>query len=170
MVLRRLNADDLPELKALGRSTYYEAFAQDNTAEDMRLYLDESFSDAKLTRELANPNSIFYFAQVDGVTAGYCKLNFGPAQTEPIEDAIELERIYVVAGFQGRGVGAAMMQRTIALARAKKVSYLWLGVWEKNPRAITFYRDFGFERFGQHIYHLGTDPQLDLMLRLKIKQ
>lgn len=152
----------------MGRSTYDEAFAQDNTAEDMQLYLDEAFSETRLSRELSNPNSSFYFAETGGVTAGYCKLNFGPAQTEPIEDAIELERIYVRAGFQGKGVGAAMMQRAITVARAEKVRYLWLGVWEKNPRAIAFYRNFGFEKFGQHIYHLGTDPQLDFLFRLEI--
>ncbi len=170
IVLRKLTIDDLHELRALGRRTYYEAFAKDNSAEDMRLYLDEAFSETRLSREISDPNTHFYFAELAEATAGYCKINFGPAQTESIADAVELERIYVDADFQGQGVGAAMMEQAIALARAEKARYLWLGVWEKNPLAIAFYRQFGFERFGQHIYQLGTDPQLGFLFRLNLKQ
>lgn len=170
IVFRELSLDDLGQLQAIGRKTYFDAFAKDNTVENMTLYLAEAFGEERLTRELQNPNSTFYFVQESGSDqiAGFCKINFGPAQSEPVEDAIELERIYVLEDAQGKGYGKAMMQKAIEMGRAAGVSYLWLGVWEKNEAAIAFYEQFGYERFGQHIYHLGNDPQLDYLMRIRL--
>jgi ribosomal protein S18 acetylase RimI-like enzyme len=40
----------------------------------------------------------------------------------------------------------------------------WLGVWERNPRAISFYRKLGFMEVGDHIFPLGHDPQRDIIM------
>lgn len=43
---------------------------------------------------------------------------------------------------------------------------LWLGVWEKHPRAIAFYRKRGFTDVGAHVVVVGSDPQTDrIMIR-----
>ena len=45
---------------------------------------------------------------------------------------------------------------------------LWLGVWEHNPRAMTFYRKFGLEVVGTHAFMLGLDRQRDLIMSVKL--
>jgi len=37
-------------------------------------------------------------------------------------------------------------------------------VWERNPRAIAFYRKCGFAEVGTHTFVFGTDRQRDLVL------
>ncbi len=49
-------------------------------------------------------------------------------------------------------------------ARAMEALSLWLGVWEHNPRATTFYRKAGFVAVGTHTFLLGQDLQTDVVM------
>jgi ribosomal protein S18 acetylase RimI-like enzyme len=136
----------------------------------MKKHLEEGFSLEKLSAELQNPNSEFYFATLNQVVIGYLKLNFGEAQTELKDNtAIEIERIYVLQEFHGKKVGQLLYNQAIQIAKNKNAAFIWLGVWEKNQRAIQFYTKNGFVEFDQHSFVLGNDKQTDIMMRLKIK-
>lgn len=58
-----------------------------------------------------------------------------------------------------------------AIERAKDINaeFVWLGVWEQNPRAIRFYEKNGFKAFDKHIFRLGNDEQIDIMMKLMLK-
>jgi ribosomal protein S18 acetylase RimI-like enzyme len=132
---------DILLLRSIGRQTFVETFADNNTADDMQKYLDHSFSIDKLTDELSDPNSEFYFALLDNKVIGYLKVNYGQAQTE-LKDkkSIEIERIYVIKDFHGKKVGQVLYDKAVNIARHSNSEYVWLGVWEKNQRAINFSR------------------------------
>lgn len=160
---------DLAQLQKIGRLTFFETFAAGNTEENMKNYLEEGFSEDKLCRELADPDSQFYFAILGDDIIGYLKVNFGSSQTE-LKDisALEIERIYVLKDFHGKKVGQLLYDKAIALAKEMNKKYVWLGVWERNPRAIGFYKKNGFIEFDKHIFKLGDDEQTDIMMRLEI--
>jgi predicted FMN-binding regulatory protein PaiB/ribosomal protein S18 acetylase RimI-like enzyme len=162
---------DLLTLQRIGQATFSETFADANTEENMRKYLDEGFSIEKLTEELSNPNSQFYFAELNNKTIGYLKLNIGSSQTELKDNkALEIERIYVLKEFQGKKVGQLLYEKAIQIANNSNVEYVWLGVWEENPRAITFYKKNGFVEFDKHIFRLGNDEQTDIMMKLELNK
>lgn len=95
--LRELTVADVAVLRNISIATFTETFADSNSTADMALYIAQRFSENQLTQELANPESFFYTAEVQGQTVGYLKLNTGGAQTEPQqENALEIERIYVL--------------------------------------------------------------------------
>jgi diamine N-acetyltransferase len=168
--IRRIAIEDIEELQKIGRQTFEETFAASNSAENMNTYLEEGFSNEKLTAELQNENSELYFAELDGRVIGYLKLNFGPSQTELKDDkAIEIERIYVVKEFHGKKVGQVLYEKAIQVAIDKGADYVWLGVWEKNERALTFYKKNGFVEFDKHLFRLGNDEQTDIMMKLQLK-
>ncbi len=159
----------LPLLQRIGRQTFQETFADVNTEEDMKQYLEESFSPEKLTSELTNSNAEFYLATFGQDVVGYLKVNFGEAQTELKDgNAVEIERIYVSKAFHGKKVGQLLYDKALNIAHERKADYVWLGVWEKNLRAIAFYQKNGFVEFGQHLFRLGDDEQTDLMMRLQL--
>ena len=140
-----------------------------NTKEDMQKYLDENLSEEKLKSELENPNSEFYFAENDNQILGYLKLNFGNAQTENQgNETLEIERIYVLKEFFPLKIGQVLFEKSLEIAKEKKLKFIWLGVWEENKRAIRFYEKNGFEIFGKHDFVLGKDVQTDLMMKLYI--
>jgi ribosomal protein S18 acetylase RimI-like enzyme len=160
---------DLLVLQAISKQTFTEAFSEENSEENMRKYLNEQLSAEKLSEELADKNSAFYFAKSDNKVIGYLKLNFGQSQTE-IKDtlSVEIERIYVLKEFYGKEVGKQLLEMAIQISRQRKADYIWLGVWEHNQKAISFYRKFGFTEFGTHIFKLGNEEQTDIMMKLAI--
>lgn len=167
--IRKVKKDEVEQLQKIGRQTFSETFSSGNNEEDMIKYLDEGFSSEKLKAELNDKESEFYFALLDNEVIGYLKINFGQAQTELKEDStLEIERIYVLNKFHGKKVGQQLYEKAIKIARQKSVDYVWLGVWEKNPRAIRFYEKNGFIAFDKHIFKLGKDEQTDIMMKLQM--
>lgn len=169
--IKRVTLDNVTQLQEIGRQTFCETFSAGNTKENMTKYLNEGFSVAKLTTELNNELSEFYFAVFDDKVIGYLKLNFGNSQTELQDNSsLEIERIYVLQHFHGKKVGQLLYEKAMQVAKDRKVSYLWLGVWEENSRAIRFYQKNGFVEFDKHIFRLGDDEQTDIMMRLELKK
>lgn len=168
----KISPADLKELLELSKKTFYETFAAENTAENMQHYLDTNFSTEKLSDEINNPCSEFYFAKIDDEIIGYLKINSGTAQTELPDDdkAMELERIYVLPEFQGKKAGQILFDKAVEIAKEKNAEYIWLGVWEKNLKAIRFYEKNGFAAFGTHLFKLGDDEQTDIMMKLALEK
>lgn len=168
--IKQVTLNDIVELQQIGKQTFYETFSTGNTKENMTNYLNEGFSIEKLTAELNDKNAEFYFATLDNNVIGYLKLNFGQSQTELQDDkALEIERIYVLKEFHGKKVGQVLYEKAIEIAKHKNADYVWLGVWEENPRAINFYKKNGFVEFDKHIFKLGDDEQTDIMMKLKLE-
>jgi len=169
MQIKNVDLADIQTLQELSRQTYFETFAADNTAENMQHYLENNLNESKLTTEINNPDSTFYLAMLDNKAIGYLKLNSGSAQTELQDNkAIEIERIYVLKDYHGQKVGQFLLDKALEIARERDAAYIWLGVWEKNPKAIRFYEKNGFVPFGSHIFRLGDDEQTDIMMKLAL--
>lgn len=158
---------DAEALAALAERTFRDTFAGDNAADDMEAYVGESFSPDRVRAELADGANTFLLAFVGGrhSPAGYAKLRTGTAEpcvTGPAP--VELQRIYVDRGAIGHGVGAALMRAGLEAAREAGHRTLWLGVWERNARAIAFYRQWAFATVGEHLFRLGSNDQRDLIM------
>jgi ribosomal protein S18 acetylase RimI-like enzyme len=156
-------------LQTIGRQTFSETFAPYNSAENLVQYLEQSFATVKLSQELTNTASAFYFAEENGQVVGYLKINVGQAQTElNDEHALEIERIYVLKQYHGKKVGQLLYEKAIQIALEMKKQYVWLGVWEENHRALQFYKKNGFVEFDKHIFKLGDEEQTDFMMKLEL--
>jgi ribosomal protein S18 acetylase RimI-like enzyme len=167
--IEKVTQSDLEKLQKIGRLTFQETFSESNSEENMQSYLEEGFSKEKLTAELNDENSEFYFAKLEDEVIGYLKLNFEESQTELKDNkSLEIERIYVPKEFHGKSVGQILYDKAIQIAKQKNAEYVWLGVWEENPRAISFYKKNGFVEFDKHIFRLGDDEQTDIMMKLKL--
>lgn len=169
--LVRVTSNDLSALQKLSRETFLDTFAWGNTPENMQYYLDTSFADEKLMQEINAADSEFYFAQHYNKPIGYLKINLGQSQTEVLEgNGLEIERIYVIKEFHGKKIGQLLFNKALQLATEKNIDYLWLGVWEKNSKAITFYEKNGFVPFSRHIFKLGVDEQTDILMKRVLKK
>jgi len=166
IVLKKAVSADLETLQRLGKETFYETFSKYNSEEEMQKYLAESFDSEKLLKELNTPESQFFIAWEDESPVGYLKVNSGKAQTE-LQDgtATEIERIYVKSSHQGKKVGQLLYNKALEIAIQQNKKYIWLGVWEENKKAVSFYTKNGFTEFDKHIFRLGNDEQTDLMMK-----
>lgn len=166
VTLRPATIADKETLRQLAEDTFCETFAPYNTAEDMDKYVKEAFTPESIAKQLENPNSSFFLAEMDGNLVGYAKLNFGDAQSESVDPkAMEVERIYVRKQYLRNRIGKTLLDKAMEIATEKAVAMVWLGVWEKNERALGFYRANGFEKFDEHQFVLGQDVQTDWMMK-----
>lgn len=169
MNIRYGTKDDAEMLSELGARTFYDTFAKDNTSENIESYLKRSFSLEIQLGELADPNIIFLIAELDGIPIGYAKLKMN-SKDESVKgmNPVELERIYALQEYLGRGIGKELMKASIKEAKERGCDAIWLGVWEKNQKAIDFYKKWGFKEVGTHVFKLGDDPQNDFVMELEL--
>ena len=170
VVFRKCTSDDLVALRKLALETFIDNYRHLNKADNFEAYLKKACGETQLLRELENPESDYYFVINREKIIGYFKLNTGNAQTENHSpDALEIERIYLLKAYQGKGLGRKMLNFTIDQAKARNKNMIWLGVWKKNEAAIEFYKKCGMVKFGEHIFQLGEDAQTDYLMKLEIQ-
>ncbi len=164
--IKEVTLKDISQLQNIGKQTFADTFGAQNSPAFMEEYLKKSFSREKVSEEISDKNSEIYFAEIDKKIVGYLKVNFDQSQTELKDrNALEIERIYVIKEYLGKKIGQALYAKAINIARQKNLQYVWLGVWEENPRAIRFYEKNGFEKFDKHIFDLGGDKQTDILMK-----
>jgi diamine N-acetyltransferase len=162
--------DEHTLLSEFGARAFYDSFAADNRPEDIQAYLSTAFNAEKQAEELADPLSVFLIAEIDGEMAGYPRLLEGqPSPSVTGKRPIELVRIYAGKAWIGQGVGAALMKACLEEAAQIGCDMIWLGVWERNERAIAFYRKWGFVEIGTQLFRLGTDMQTDVVMQRAVE-
>jgi ribosomal protein S18 acetylase RimI-like enzyme len=170
ITIRKATAADNLLLAEFGRQTFYESFAADNTPENMAAYLNGAFSPEIQARELADPATVFFIAEIDGQTVGYTRMREGASPvTKKDEKSIEIVRIYSKKEFINGGVGAALMTTCLEEASRRGFDSIWLDVWAYNPRAIAFYKKWGFEEVGTQVFQLGDDSQIDILMSRPVR-
>ena len=169
MKIKKCGLNDVLDLQKIYRQTFYETFATQNSEENMRKFLDEAYSEQKLKSELEDKESETFLAVENQKTLGVLKINTGNAETESgFENSLEIQRIYVLKEAKGLGIGTAFMNLAEKKARELGVSFIWLGVWEKNFPAQKFYTDKGFRKFSEHSFVLGDDVQTDFLMKKEL--
>lgn len=162
LTIRSAMAADAETLAELSATSFHQAFDGSSKQENVDGYVQAAFNPAQLTMELSDLHSTFMIAELGDQAVGYFKLITGEVP-DCVQDyqAIELSRLYVRQEFTAQKIGAALMQRVLDEARSRGHATIFLGVWEHNYRAQSFYQKWGFHRVGEHIFQMGDDPQTD---------
>src|SRR5690242_13298433 len=137
-------------LAALAGRLFHQAFAAENTPEDMRAYLAEHFTEAALARLLADPACEVLVLEDAGTPVGWALLiGGGPAPRSPglppAQGAeLEIRRFYVEPRLHGGEAAPSLLVAALERARARGAGAVWLAVWQHNTRAQSFYGKHGF--------------------------
>lgn len=169
LVIREATIADARLIADISHQTFYETFAEHNSKEDMDKFLNQQFTKGRLMMEVGAKENVFLLAYDDDKIAGYVKMR---DERIPLSlgniCALEIARIYAISDQIGKGVGSLLMHSCIDIAKQRGKEWLWLGVWEKNRRAIEFYTKWGFEKFDETDFLLGDDIQRDWLMKKKI--
>jgi GNAT superfamily N-acetyltransferase len=163
--IRRARQSDAARLAEFAARTFTDTFGPHNRPEDMVIFLASAFSAERQAREITDPAYATLLAEIDGSLAGYAQLRLStPPNCVTGASPIELLRFYVDAPWKGRGVAQRLMAEVREAAKKLGAQTLWLGVWERNPRAQAFYLKSGYRDVGAHDFVLGTDTQTDRIM------
>jgi len=161
--------EDIPEMRQVAITTYRNTFEPFNTPENMQTYIDQSYNLEVLSKELNEANSKLLIAQEGDQLVGFARLRESNEVVELLgNNTVELQRLYVLTSAQGKSVGKLLMQHSLRYASDCHYGWMWLGVWEKNFKAQEFYKKWGFEKFSEHTFWMGNDPQVDWLLKKKL--
>lgn len=170
MTLRPATLADAALLTELATTTMREAFGPPhNPADLVEAYLASSITESILQAELSDPRAYFVLLETDDHTpVGYAKMRRAtPPRRMPQpyrSRAVEIQRIYLLQSRVGQGWGQLLMNYCLDWARQRGHAAVWLGVWERNQRALAFYEKGGFTRFGFHYFQFGSERQRDFWL------
>ena len=163
--IRVATIDDAAAITEIATRVFVRAFGPDNTPENLAAYVPIAFSEPIQRRELENPACTYLLAYVDGALAAFALLRVGSTDPAVQGDApVEIQRFYVDHDFHGQGLAAHLMETCVSAAQERGGRTLWLGVWEKNPRAIRFYEKCGFTDVGSHPFVMGSEVQTDRVM------
>jgi diamine N-acetyltransferase len=167
--LRRATPADAGPLATFAAGAFTDTFGAQNRPEDMAAYLGEAFSEARQRAELTDPECTVFLAERDGEIVGYAMLRDGTAPACVADgSAIEIARLYAGQRWIGAGIGALLMQRCLVEAASRGRRTIWLGVWERNVRAIGFYQRWHFTIVGSQPFQLGSDRQNDRVMARRV--
>lgn len=159
---------DGPELACLARRVFTDTFGSLYRASDLAAFLDRAFGVDGLPSQIDDPAFDVRLATHDGRIVGFAKLgpNALPFPDAESASAVELHQLYVLGAYHGDGVGPALMDWTIAEARARGADTLTLSVYVDNHRARAFYERYGFVDVGRCDFPVGDHVDEDrLMVR-----
>jgi len=159
MIRRAVPADAAP-LAELAARTFHDAFARHNRAEDMEAYMSTAYGESVQRAELEDPDRITLVVEDGEALIAYAQLRMSIPE-------IEIGRFYVDTPWHGRGVAQSLMNEIFDIARDLYATRIWLGVWERNTRAIAFYEKCGFRDCGSQPFLLGSDLQTDRVMELR---
>jgi diamine N-acetyltransferase len=163
--LRRARALDANALAELAERTFRETFSAVNTPENMALHCSASFGPAIQAREISDPAIVTTVAESDRQLVGFTQLRLlHSSKAVSFGRPAEIHRIYVARELHGKGLAQELMDHALAESAREGCDGVWLGVWEKNPRALAFYRKYGFRAVGEHSFSLGRDLQRDIVM------
>lgn len=164
-MIRSATSADAPALAQFAERSFRDAFASMNAASDMDLHCRRHYGEAIQAREIGEADRVTLVAEEGGVLSAFAQLRRDPPPpfvNGPVPG--EIQRFYVAREFHGSGLATSLMQACFTNLYAGGARTAWLGVWERNPRAIAFYRRLGFVEVGEQRFLLGTDLQRDLVL------
>jgi ribosomal protein S18 acetylase RimI-like enzyme len=165
VTFRAATLADAASLAAFARRAFIDTYAADNRPEDIEAYVSTHFNIEQMSRDIAVPDQLFLLAEIDHAIAGYALLREGlPPACVNASQPIEIGRFYVDRQWKGQGLAAQLMSAVRTRARLRSANAIWLGVWERNPRAIAFYRKQGFAVQGEMTFRLGADTQRDQVM------
>lgn len=167
--IRLATWQDLPAVREVAIQSYEATFAAFNTRENMDAFYQESYTLEVMQREFYEPHSYLFVAAEGDSILGFVRLRRNDEAKDKLGDCtVELQRLYIHPNHQGRNIGKRLMETALQVSNELKVEYIWLGVWERNFKAQKFYFHWGFERFGEHVFQMGDDPQIDWLLKRKL--
>ncbi len=165
LVIRAAGEADARALSAFASAAFFTTFGPDSDPVDINVYVSNAFSPERQAAEIADPDRICLLLEDGAEVVGYALLRDDPHDPElPDTRSIELQRFYVDRAWHGRGVAVRLMEASLRMARERQAATIWLGVWERNTRAIRFYAKQGFIDVGSQSFLLGTDLQTDRVM------
>ncbi|HEY0679218.1 MAG TPA: GNAT family N-acetyltransferase [Chitinophagaceae bacterium] len=154
----RAKPEHAPLIAFIGRRSFDDTFGHlFESKQELSDYLNYTYSIPKIANSLKKETNVFFLAVAGEQPVGFVKLKRN-SLNQDIDSLsqMELQKIYVLQEFHGKGAGEALICVAKKLARDEKACHLWLDTHISNHRGIRFYEKHGFRICGGHYFTIGS--------------
>lgn len=168
--VRRARVEDAGIVAAVAAETFELACPPGTAPSAIAAFIAEKLSETQFGSHLRSQEHTILLADVNGEIAGYTMLVAGEPSDEDVaavvstRPTIELSKCYVRGSFHGHGVAGALMQASLDRGTELGAASIWLGVNQRNARALRFYERSGFRRVGTKHFLVGDELHDDFVL------
>lgn len=147
---RNATPGDASLLTTLAREIYKEHYLHLWHPGGADWYMNEyAYALHKIEHELLDNNVEYYLAFENNIPAGYMKLLLNSALPgNEANEALEVERIYLLKSMTGKGTGRHLMQMAMEKAKTLHKDFIFLKAMDSSADAIEFYQKLGFSICG----------------------
>jgi GNAT superfamily N-acetyltransferase len=159
ITFRAARPDDAVCLGVLSTQVFLDTYATQGIRPAIAREARQCLSEEVFAEILAHPRSAILLAEIAGHQVGFAQLTHDRthALLPPEARAAELNRLYVLRPFLGKGIGKELLARTEILARAQGADLLWLTAWTGNAHALRFYEAQRYQDAGGSVYTFEGD-------------
>ena len=170
MILREASSSDAEELARFGKDSFAAAFGHMYRPEDLAAFNEQTFHVDGVRGEIEGEACTHRIAELDGRIIGYCKMRHPSklADHSRARDAIELCQLYTDPSMTGQGIGAALMEWALDLARRNSHDAIQLSVWSGNHGAQRFYQRYGFTKIADITFEVGEQVDEEYLFEMRI--
>ncbi|WP_249695300.1 GNAT family N-acetyltransferase [Stappia sp. WLB 29] len=164
------DADLLERLLPVARRIFTDTFAERYDTAAFEVFCEEVYRPGgAMSQDFGAAGIRWQVAVSGGQPIGYAKLTplRAPAP-DPEAGALELQQLYVLSDWQGRGVADRLMQWALQTAAADGAGEVYLTVFDHNERAKRFYTRYGFSEVGRCTFRLGERIDDDRIWRVRL--
>jgi GNAT superfamily N-acetyltransferase len=157
-LLRVADATDALCIGVLATQVFLDTYAPDGIRPKLAHEVLDHFSTAAIAALLRDPATTIVVAETSGHMVGFVQLTRGATHALLRSgSAVELDRLYVLARFNGQGTGTLLLRHAEMLAAGHGASTLWLTAWVGNHHALAFYARRGYHDVGATMYRFQDE-------------
>jgi diamine N-acetyltransferase len=174
MQLRPATIADVPELAAVGRATFTDAFGHLYSPADLASFLAQWRSPERIAANIGDPATGVTVVEDGGEILAYCTTVYGKGFDErpdpkPVRPAY-LAQLYCTQAATGRGIGAALMDDVVAEAQRRGCDAIQLSVFSGNQGAQRFYARYGFAKVADIHFQVGEQLDAEYLFEKQLRE
>ncbi|WP_439128884.1 GNAT family N-acetyltransferase [Polaribacter sp.] len=168
--IKKAQTKDVKALTDVSKKAFYVPHKDVVPKEIMDAYLKNNFNEENLLREISNSNFQYHLIYQKQSLAGFSKIIFNQKNEHiALNNVTKMERLYLLEDFYGLGLGIELFKFNLELCKKNNQKGIWLYVWIKNYRALSFYKKVGFKKIATYDFPISeTETRLNDILYLEI--
>ena len=168
VLTRKAVLSDSKKLSVLYKTVYIQTYGLEGVSDEFANFITEQFSTARLEKIIRDQPDNIIVAEYKGNLVGVVEIEFNKAC--PVGGIVgpELNKLYVLERFCGRGIGRPLMQAAEELVASKGIEEMWLWVLATNERAIRFYEKQQYKWIGNASFQMEANSYENKVMRKKL--
>lgn len=170
IIIRKAELIDLEKITVLKQQVWVSTYAEKGITKEFSDYVLSEFSLYDTRKSILDTKRKILIAEIDSHLIGYIEISFTP--NYPIPSLINIPKIsviYVLEKFCGMGVGQKLLEEALRILKEKQFTAAWLTAYNRNLRAINFFKKNHFEMIGITHFEMSENKYENTIMIRKIR-